>query len=108
MKQITLRHEQPQISIDGMVFDLRMSDYDIVKRCQDIFTRFKDYAKTKHNVDEIISDLTSIRNTVDDILGEGAMAKLAQGKPVGIALAIEWVAAIAQAMSEEYVENAAK
>jgi hypothetical protein len=108
MKQITLRHEQPQISIDGIVFDLQMSDYDIIKRCQEIFTKFKGYEKSKHSVDEIIADLTAIRSTIDAMLGDGAMAKLAQGKPVGIALAIEWVAAIAQALSEEYAENAAR
>lgn len=108
MKEITLRHEQPQISIDGMVFDLQMSDYDIIKRCNEIFTKYRDYEKSKHSVDEIIADLTTIRSTIDAMLGDGAMAKLAQGKPVGIALVIEWVAAIAQALSEEYAENATR
>ena len=108
MKEITLRHEQPQIRIDGLLFNLQMSDYDIIKRCNEIFTKYRDYDKSKHSVDEIIADLTTIRSTIDAMLGDGAMAKLAQDKPVGIALAIEWVATIAKALSEEYAENAAK
>lgn len=108
MIEITLRHEQPQISIDGVVFDLQMSDYDTIKRCQEIFKKYNGYDKKKHSVDEIIDDLTDIRSTVDSMLGDGAMGRLAQGKPVGISLAIEWVATIATALSAEYAENAAK
>ena len=108
MKEITLRHEQPQIKIDGIVFDLQMSDYDIIKRCNEIFTKYKNYDKKKHSVDDIIAHLTDIRSTIDSMLGDGAMVKLAKGKPVGIALAIEWVASIARALSEEYAENVTK
>ena len=108
MKEITLRHEQPQIKIDGIVFDLKMSDYDVIKRCQEIFTKYQGYAEKEHAVDELLADLEDIRSTVDAMRGDGAMKKLSRGLPVGISLAIEWVAAISTAMSEEYAEAAVR
>lgn len=108
MKEISLRHEQPKIKIDGIVFDLRMSDYEIIQFGEMAIKRFDGYTTRKHSPAEVISDLKYLRGVIDSILGKGAMAKLGKGMPVSIALSIEWIADITTAVSEEYAERAAR
>ena len=105
-KSITLRHEAPEIEIDGEKYPLAMADYDVIKMCNDMHEKYEGYADRPHTVSEILVDLGEIRAKIDLILGAGAFEKLRKGLPVGMKLSIEWVGQISQAVSDMYLENA--
>ena len=52
MKEITLRMNSADPD-RRITVQPAMSDYDIIKRCNEIFTKYRNYDKSKHSVDEI-------------------------------------------------------
>lgn len=89
--------ETRQIEINGEVFDIRKSDIDILNKSRELT---KKYAKIKENDDSmknarLITDgANEIIAYIDEILGNGAIAKINRGLPVSIVTACNWLAQI--------------
>lgn len=108
MKEITLTYEKPQIKINGIVFDLQMSDFEIVQYCVSIFEKNKGIEKKQLSPQHMQTTLAELSGMVDKVLGEGATAKLAKGHPVSLKMSMEWLASILKAVCEEFAEHAAQ
>jgi hypothetical protein len=106
MKEITLAYEQPKIKINGTVYDLLMSDYEVVKLGASILEKYQNQPQEELSSTQMHTDLTELSGLIDTILGEGATVQLAKGRPVTLKLIIDWFAVIINAICEEFVEHA--
>lgn len=99
MKRLTISFDQPQIEINGLVFDLKKSDADIFRDAMDILEQYRDLPQDPEAIREAVQTLCGY---VDTILGEGAMRKISGGRPVGVNKAQECMILIARAAAESY------
>ncbi len=108
MIKLTLPVENPQIEINGKVFDLHLSDTEIISKANDLQKQYAKYAEkpaSDFGVDEILSDCEAARAFLDEMLGEGATKKLSRGKPVRLQLLIRWLTMVAEAEAAVYAEQ---
>ncbi|MDO4541496.1 MAG: hypothetical protein Q4C00_01520 [Bacillota bacterium] len=103
MKKLTIEFEQPQIEVNGIVFDLQKSDGDIFQKAMDIEKKYEDL--NADNEEEVLAALREVTAYIDEMLGSGAMAKISGGKPIGMVKSIEVMSLIAQACYETYNEK---
>ena len=104
--------ETEQIEINGNIFDINMSDAEIIDRCADLYKKCadlnlkKDGADNTKNIELIKSAANEIVGFIDEILGEGAAVKISGGRPVNIATAYGWLSAVCGAVgsrNEDYI-----
>lgn len=100
MRSIKIAFDQPQIEVNGFVFDLLKSDADIFEDAMRIAEQYKDIDVT--NKDAVYAALKTMVGYVDTVLGDGAMKKISGGKPVSIAKAQECMIRIASAARDSY------
>ena len=84
--------EDLRLEINGHVFDVRKSDADILNRC----AKFQDECADlkKDDIVAVRDAVNAVIEYIDEILGDGAVLKISGGRPVGIACAVTWLAAI--------------
>ena len=106
MRKLTLNLPETQkIDINGDIFEIRKSDMDILNKSADLQSKYPELKK-----DDVKSIQAAVNETVmfiDEILGEGAVFKISKGKPVNIALAVEWLTALCaeiSALGDEYIK----
>ena len=95
-----------QIKINGEIFDVKMSDVDIINKCADLSTQYA--GLKKEDIEAIKSAANDIIGFIDSILGEGAVSRISRGKPVNLVTVNNWLSAICSAVSsqnDEYIEN---
>ena len=104
MLRLTLPHDDPRIEIDGMVFDLRKSDAEIL---DDALRLEQKYAGLSEDTPpgDVLAGVREVTGLIDEILGEGAVRKLSQGKPVSISLSLMWAKMITAAVVRGYLEG---
>lgn len=108
IREITLTENvAPKLSINGDIFELCLSDAEIMSITSDISKRYTGMAQNGAGKDEIIAAVKEVSETIDKILGEGAVAKIAKGKPVSIVTAIKWLNVIASEAMAVYAEEMA-
>lgn len=100
MRSLKISFDQPQIEVNGFVFDLLKSDADIFEDAMRIAEQYKDIDVT--NKDAVYAALKTMVGYVDTVLGDGAMKKISGGKPVSIAKAQECMIRIASAARDSY------
>jgi len=109
MKKLTLSPiEAPQIEINGIVFTVQKSDVDIFAMVHQSEKNIAALRAMKFSDEEILRAVRSVGENIDAILGEGALAQLANGKPVSAATAMSWLSMIGRLAVEAYAENIAK
>ncbi|MCL2772357.1 MAG: hypothetical protein FWD71_03320 [Oscillospiraceae bacterium] len=94
-----------QIEINGEIFDVNMSDIDIINKCADLSREYADLKKD--DIESIKSAVNEIIGFIDKILGDGAVVKISNGKPVNTVTAYNWLMSIYKAVYEEqdkYIE----
>ncbi len=106
MKEIALQYEMPKIKINGMVFDLQMSEYDVVCLTISAIEKYQDRVDYDAATEEILAGLGELNGMIDAVLGEGAVERLADGRPVGLRLITSWLTSILKAICEEFTEYA--
>ncbi len=107
MIKLTLPVENPQIEINGNVFDLQMSDTEIIAKANDLHKQWQKYAEkpaSGFGVEEILADCETARVFLDEMLGDGATKKLSRGRPVRLQLLIKWITMVTEAVSAAYAE----
>lgn len=107
MKKIVIAEpEAKQMEINGHVFDVLRGDAEILERALAISQSGEKYKEMETR--ELVVAITGIVNYVDEILGPGAMKKIAGGKPVGLMYAIGVLQQVCTAIQEDYAEDLAR
>lgn len=103
MKNINIEIEKPQIMVNGIVFDVKQSDMDILNKALQMENDFKklDPADTS----AIIAAINEIKDYIDEVLGEGALKKISKGAPIGLETAIKIMAAVCNEVVSRYSEG---
>ena len=105
MRELTLEVPKPQMRINGTVFDVRMSDLDIYLRSQELFDKWDKAAKSgksELSPKQMLALLKEFAGFIDELLGDGAVAKISGGVPVSMAMLMDWVGKIAKDAAEHY------
>ncbi len=100
MRKITVDFEAPKIEINGIVFKMRLSDGEIYRAGRRAVTEC-----VQLNVEDPAAVEKAIKNicgTIDDALGIGAMARIADGRPVNINTALKVLNAIIEDCAGRY------
>lgn len=110
MKELNFDFEVKQIKVNGHVFDAHKSDIDIISVCNEILKDYEANAKlytpnTAEGREKITSMIFKIRDFIDEMLGEGALRTIADGKPVSLIMALKVMQEVAATISEEYQED---
>lgn len=93
----------PQISINGHVFDLKLSEIDIAQRVLDAKTFCTEIlAKKDLKADDIIAVGRQVECTINDICGENAMKTMVDGAVVRIREAVELLKIVEEEASNAY------
>jgi len=91
--------EARSVKINGQAFEIKVADVGIMERA----IKMQEYSKIKSGDDQKI--IKAIRETIafiDEMLGEGATNKIAEGRPVNLSWAIETMQTIALEIVKEY------
>lgn len=106
MKEITFEmNDTVQLNVNGTVYDIRMSDMDIMALTSRLSKKCGALAQGEHTSDEILSALEELCNGVDAMLGEGAAANIAGGKPISIGTALRMLNTVSRACVDAYAER---
>lgn len=94
--------EMPGIEIEGMTFELRMSDGDVYAAGRRVL---EDCARLRVIDEFAVKDMIwRICGLIDDALGDGAMAKIAGGRAVTLMFALSVLNVIVQTCAARYQE----
>ena len=102
--------ESEQIDINGDVFEIHKSDIDILNKSAELTEKYGNLTKSKNakNIALLTAGANEIISYIDEILGEGAVAKISRGKPVGIVTACNLLTAICGEINksnDEYIDK---
>lgn len=107
---LTIDIVQPTLTINGFCFDVRMSDADILSRSLTLVDKYEGAdVKDAKTVQRIYEDYAAF---IDAVLGDGALEKIRNGKPIWVLqlqkIAIQIASAAAASydgyVSEEYAD----
>lgn len=105
MNSITYEFQPaPTLEVNGHSFALQMSDVDIFERAAVIGARYQDIGAQSSNK-QILKAIRECCGFVDEMLGEGAMKTIADGKPVRLHDALAVMNLVARAAAKSYVEK---
>lgn len=82
MKKLSFDFNVPQIEVNGHIFDLQISDIDVLEAAILIADEFR--GLTEKDPLKIVAAVRKCESVINSILGEGALAKITSGKPVGL------------------------
>lgn len=102
MRKIKVDVERPRIEINGIAFEMRMSDGEIYHAGRAVAA-----ACLRLNVADETAVLKTIQNVcsvVDDALGAGAMKRIFGNTPVSLPAALKVLNAIVKDCSDRYAE----
>lgn len=106
MRSLTLRVEDPQIVINGNPYSLRMTDWALYARAQEVLALCERLADAPATPAGVLSALGEVTTLLEQALGEGALGAISGGRPVSLPLAIEWLAALAREAAEHCANGA--
>ena len=106
MKKLKLEvPEVEQIEINGEIFDLHKTDIDILNKSVEFQAR-TDEIRKKNDTKLATEAVIEMVNFFDEILGIGAAAKIAKGRPIGLKHIAGWLITLCTAINEtsgEYI-----
>lgn len=110
MKELNFDFEVKQIKINGNVFDILKSDIDVLERADSLLQGYEKEltnvtADTEEGRKTITNAIFEARDYIDEMLGDGALHKIANGKPVGLVQVIDIMREIAAAVVQTYQED---
>ncbi len=106
MRELTLRVENPSIRINGHAFVLRLTDLELFTRVRALYERYERFAAEEHGAEAVLAVAGEATALLEEALGSGAAGVIADGKPVSLALTVEWLGALAREAAEHYAELA--
>ena len=106
MRELTLREETPQITINGKKIHMRLSDVELYLRAQALFAKWAERTQMPLTAEEIGESARETFGLLDQALGAEAARQVSGGKPVSLALAMEWLGLLAEECAAHYTELA--
>ena len=103
MKKLTFDFNTPQIEVNGHIFELNVSDMDVIETALKTAAEFE--SLRPDNPDEIIAAVRKCEKYIDTMLGEGALKKISDGKPVSLVMAMTVMVTIAKEVGFAYNEK---
>ena len=100
MKDHRINFDSPSVMINGEIYPILQSDVDVMESALEIQTMAQSLDKA--NPEAIVGAVIKIRDWADATLGKDALARIANGKPIGIVQAMGVVTAVMEAVSETY------
>lgn len=100
MQKLTFDFAPQQIEINGIVFDIRVSDAEIIQTALDTAEEFK--ALATDDPAAVLAAVARCQSYIDAMLGEGALASIANGRPVNLVSAIKIMTEIALTVVSTY------
>lgn len=96
----------PQISINGHVFELKLSEIDLAQRVLDAKTYCTDTMKKENlKAEDVIAVGRHIERAINDICGENAMRVMVDGAVVRIREALELLMIVEEEASNAYTQE---
>ena len=99
-------NDAPKLVVNGNIFELQISDHELMAMSANLQKKYRSMNAETPN-DEVLAAVAEVVEGIDRILGEGAVAKIANGKPVSIVTAVRWLRLITQEAMEAYAEELA-
>lgn len=103
MRELTLKTTRVTLKINGKEYTAKMSDAEIIGMVNEKQRRFGELMNREYTIDEVLEAVKDATDSIDAILGDGAVAAISNGEAVSVRDAIRWLTAIANAVTEEYV-----
>ena len=100
MRKIAVDIEAARIEINGVAFELQMSDGDICHAGRAVLARCA--ALDVNNPDAVRGALEMICGTLDDMLGRGAVAKIMQSRPINMVTALRLLNGVIEDCNARY------
>lgn len=88
MRELVLTNRIAKIKINGSVYDILMSDYEITEMADAVREKCKDI-KASHTK-AVAEAAQFVADCIERMIGDGAVAAIADGKPVGVCTLLEW------------------
>lgn len=103
MKNNVIEFEQSEVMINGKVYPILMSDVDIIESVLDIQNKYDslDISDPKAVCEAIVY----VSEWANKALGEHALEKISNGRPVNLLQAMQIVTAVNEAVAESYTER---
>lgn len=103
MRELTLKTTRVTLKINGKEYTSKMSDAEIIGMVNEKQRRFSELMNREYTIDEVLAAVKDATDSIDAILGDGAVAAISNGDAVSVRDTIRWLTAIANAVTEEYV-----
>lgn len=88
MRKITLEVGAPKLEINGVVFPVLMNDAEIMAMVDGVRERCRNVDPT--NTQKVLETARYLADSIDSVLGKGAVEKIANGAPVSVKRMVEW------------------
>ena len=106
MRELTLRVEDPQLSINGQVYALQLTDVELFTRAQAVLDACARLGNAPADTAQLLAAAHGAVAVLDAALGEGAALRISGGRPVSLPLALEWLATLAREAAEHCADEA--
>lgn len=103
MRKLTFEFNTPQIEVNGHIFDMKVSDIDILDSALNLAEEFK--GLTGEDPKAVVAAIRKCEKVIDSILGDGALKKIADGKPVRLVDAIDVMITVSREAVSAYNEK---
>ena len=103
MRELTLRVESPRITVNGITFDMLLSDVELYIQIQNLFTRLTVAGSETATPEHVLAATREAGALVEAAHGEGAIRRIAGEKPVNLPLLLEWLGLMAAEAAEHFV-----
>lgn len=100
MKDHRINFDSPSVMINGEIYPILQSDVDVMESALEIQNMAQSLDRA--NPEAIVGAVIKIRDWADATLGKDSIAKIANGKPIGVVQAMGVVTAVMEAVSETY------
>ncbi|MGI6663882.1 MAG: hypothetical protein ACOX3W_00425 [Christensenellaceae bacterium] len=102
MQKLTIQFDQPQIEINGEVFNLLLSDAEIVTLIMQTLNEYEAFDVESSTTEERLEMCMKANKVIEKIIGKGAVKRMSGGKPVGMVKMLEVLRVILDAANQSY------
>lgn len=103
MRKLTLNTAAVALEINGEVYELLLSDAEIMALAAELGEKTKNVNAS--DAAQVLAASREVAGAIDRMLGEGAVARISGGKPVGIRELIRWFRLINDEAMKAYFDK---
>lgn len=103
MRKLTLNTAAVALEINGEAYELQLNDAEIMALAAELGEKTKDVNAS--DAAQVLEASREVAAAIDRMLGEGAVAKISGGRPVGIRELIRWFRLINDEAMKAYFDR---